>query len=74
MLLAAADKKANNIQTRSLVARNRGNMSNAAQRREKQEWAIEKPKLDNARKLRVIYFIDPKDEEFKETMKTHGKS
>ena len=32
-------------------------------RREKQNWAIEKPKLDNAWKLRGICFIDPADEE-----------
>ena len=31
------------------------------------KWSNEKPKLDNARKLRGIYFIDFKDE-FKETM------
>ena len=36
----------------------------------KQMWAIEKPKLDIAGKLRGIYFIDPADEEFKEIMKT----
>ena len=34
--------------------------------KEKQEWAIGKPKVDNARKLRGIYFIDPKDGEYKE--------
>ena len=44
-------------------------MSDAAQRREKLKWAIEKPRLDNARRLRGIYFIDPKDAEFKETLK-----
>ena len=44
-------------------------MSEASKRREKQKGAIEKPKLDNARKLRGIYFIDPADEEFKETFK-----
>ena len=44
------------------------NMSDAAQRREKQKWAIQKSKLHNARRLRGIYFIDPADEEFKETM------
>ena len=43
-------------------------VSQAAQRKEKQ-WAIEKPKLDNARKLRGIYFIDPDDNEFKYTNK-----
>ena len=36
----------------------------AAQKREKQEWAIEKPKLDNAWRLRGIYFIDREDGEF----------
>ena len=46
-------------------------VSEAAQRKEKQKWAIEKkkPKLDNARRLRGIYFIDPADAEFKETIK-----
>ena len=33
----------------------------------------EKPKLDNARKLRGIYFIDPEDKEFKETIKNARK-
>ena len=40
-----------------------------AQSREKQERTKEKPKLDNARKLRGIYFIDPDDEEYKEILK-----
>ena len=38
-------------------------------RKEKQKWAIEKPKLDNARRLRGISFLEPDDEEFKRTMK-----
>ena len=33
----------------------------------------EKPKLDNARRLRGIYFIDPEDKEFKETIKNARK-
>ena len=37
-----------------------------AKLREKYKWAIEKPKLDNARKLRGIYFIDPEEMELKE--------
>ena len=45
-------------------------VSDASKRKEKQKWAIEKPKLDNARKLRGIYFIDPADGEFKDTMKS----
>ena len=44
-------------------------MSDASKRKEKQKCAIEKPKLDNARRLRGIYFIDPKDGEFKDIMK-----
>ena len=34
-----------------------------AKLKEKQEWSNEKPKLDNARRLRGIYFIDPEDKE-----------
>ena len=37
--------------------------------KEKQNWAVEKPKLDDAGRLRGIYFIDPEDIEFKETIK-----
>ena len=44
-------------------------MSDASKRKEKQKWTIEKPKLDNAGKLRGIYFIDPDDEEFKDITK-----
>ena len=41
----------------------------AAQKREMQEWTNEKPKLDNARRLRGISFIDPEVWEFQETIK-----
>ena len=44
-------------------------MARNAKLREKHKWAIEKPKLDNARRLRGIYFIDPEDMEFKEIIK-----
>ena len=43
-------------------------MSDAARRKAKQKSAVEKPKLDNARKSRGIYFIDLDAEEFKRTM------
>ena len=39
-------------------------MSDAAKKKAKQRWTIEKPKLDNARLLRGIFFIEPNDEEF----------
>ena len=36
----------------------------------KEKMSCRKPKLDNARRLRGIYFLGPKDEEFKDIMKT----
>ena len=48
-------------------------LGKAAQNREKQEWAKEKPKLDNARKMRGIYFIDPDDEEYQEILNNARK-
>ena len=44
-------------------------MSKNAKLREQHKWAIEKPKLDNARRFRGIYFIDPEDMEFMEIIK-----
>ena len=44
-----------------------------AELREKQKWSIEKPKLDNARRWRGIYFIYPEDKEFKETVRNTRK-
>ena len=35
----------------------------------KQKWAIVKPKFDNARPLRGIFFMEPNDENFKYSMK-----
>ena len=45
-------------------------MSDAAQPRKKQNWAIEKPRLEDSRRLRGDNFIDPKDEEFEEPCNT----
>ena len=44
-------------------------MSDASKRKEKQQWAIEKPKLHNARRSGGIYFSDPEDDEFKLLMR-----
>ena len=44
-----------------------------AKLKEKHKWSDEKPKLDNARRLRGIYFIDPEDKEVKETIKNARK-
>ena len=40
-------------------------MRKNAKLKEKQKWSNEKLHLENARKLRGIYFIDPEDMEFK---------
>ena len=44
-------------------------MGKHAKLKEKQKWSNEKLHLANVRKLRGIYFIDPEDTEFKETIK-----
>ena len=44
-------------------------MGKHAKLKEKQKWSNEKLHLENARKLRGIYFIDPEDKECKETIK-----
>ena len=44
-----------------------------AKLKEKHKWSNEKPRLDNARRLRGIYFIDPEDKEFKETIENARK-
>ena len=43
-----------------------------AKLQEKHRWSNEKPKLDN-RRLRGIYFIDPEDKEFEETIRNARK-
>ena len=48
-------------------------MGKHAKLKEKQKWTNEKFHLENARKLRGIYFIDPEDTEFQETIKNARK-
>ena len=48
-------------------------MGKHAKLKEKQKWSEEKLHLENARKLRGIYFIDPEDTEFKEIIKNARK-
>ena len=42
--------------------------------KEKQKWSNEKLYLENARKLRGIYYIDREDKEFKETINNAGRT
>ena len=45
-------------------------MSDAAKRKAKQTWAIEKPKLDNARQVSGIFYIpEPDDEKITHTIR-----
>ena len=60
------------IQARSFSARTLGKMGKNATLKEKQKWSNEKLHLENAGKLRGIYFIDP-EEEFRETIKNARK-
>ena len=48
-------------------------MGKNAKLKEKQKRSHEKFHLENARKLRGIYFIDPEDKELKETIKNARK-
>ena len=48
-------------------------MGRNAELKDKQKWSHEKLHLDNARKLRGIYFSDPESKEFKETIKNARK-
>ena len=68
MVREETDKETNDLKTRQkcgqICVR-----SDASKRKEKQKWAIEKPKLDNARRLRGNFFMEPDDEEFMRIMK-----
>ena len=44
-----------------------------AKLREKHKWSIEKPKLDNARRFRRIYFIGTEEKELQETIRNARK-
>ena len=48
-------------------------MGKNAKLKEKQKWSNEKFHLDNARKLRRIYFNDPEDKEFNDTINNASK-
>ena len=48
-------------------------MGKNAKLKEKQKWSKEKLHLENARKLRGVYFTDPEDTEVKETIKNARK-
>ena len=63
------DKKAADIRARLIMTRTLEEIGKECQAEGEAKVSHEKPKLDNACKLRGIYFIDPEDKEFKETIK-----
>ena len=48
-------------------------MGKNAKLKEKQKWSKENLHLENAQKMRGIYFFDPEDKDFKETIKNARK-
>ena len=62
-------RRLTNIQTTTNGPEVWAKICKAAQNPEKQERAKEEPKFDNTRKLRGIYFFDPDDQDYKETLK-----
>ena len=74
MVRVETDKKTGDIEARLVWPELWTKLGRNAQLKERQKWSHEKPKLDNARKLRRIYFIDPEDKEFKETIKNARKN
>ena len=73
MVRGEINEKTADIQARSFMATNLETVGKNAKLKEKQKWSEEKLHLENARKLRGIYFIDPEDKEFKETTKNARK-
>ena len=69
-------KKTNDFQARHFVLLPEiwKDVSDASKRKKKQKWAIEKSKLENARRFRGICFIDSDDEEFKDIMRKRVES
>ena len=65
------DEKAAYIQAKSFMARALEVNGKECKLKEKQKWSNEKLHLENERKLRGIYFIDPEDK--KETIKNARK-
>ena len=61
--------KTDDLKARQCMAKYVENMSDASKRKEKHKCAIEKPKLEIARRLRGIFLENLDDEEFKRVLK-----
>ena len=65
MIRGESDKTSVNIQARSFMARSLDQNVKKCYAEGETNGRMQKPKLDNARRSRGIYFIDPEDKEFK---------
>ena len=68
MVRAETDEKTNDLKGLTNYGPKCGNLCLTHQNVKRNKWAIEKPKLDNDRRIRGIYFIDPEDGKFKDIM------
>ena len=73
MVQGEINEKTADIQARSSMARNLENNWKERQVDGEAKVSNKKLHLENARKLRGIYFIDPEDKELKETIKNARK-
>ena len=73
MVRGETDEKTDDIQARSSWPELWEKLGKNAKLKEKQQWSHGKFHRDNARKLRVIHFIDPEDKEFNGTLKNARK-
>ena len=73
MVRGKINEKTADSQARSFMATTLGENGKNDKLKEKQKWSHEELHLENARKLRGIYFIDPEDKEFKDTIKNARK-
>ena len=62
------EKKTNDLKARQIMAEILKHMSDASKRKRNKDAIPRNPKLDNATKLRSIYFIDPEDKDFQNIM------
>ena len=66
-------KTASDIQARPFYGQNSGRNWEEPSWGRSKNGQLKKQKLENARRLRRIYFIDPEDKEFKETVRNARK-
>ena len=70
MVREETDEETNDLKTRQCMARYVEARARCIETQINAKWIIKKPKLDNSRSSRGIFFTELDDEELKRTMKT----